>query len=377
MKRKEPIRLLLCCVATALLTALALGAILYGQLGGEEGVALFRKIRAVDALLTEEYVGETHASALADGAAAGMVAAIDDRWSYYMTAQEYLQYQQRSANQSQGIGITVGQDEENGGFLIVSVAVGSPAESAGVQAGEVLISAAGEALRGKSIEELRALILGQEGVFLLGLRGSDGRERSVSVQAGYFYSNPVSYRMLDSNNGYIAIANFEEGAAEETRKAVEELRGQGADALIFDVRNNPGGKLNELIELLDYLLPEGDLFISVDKDGEEKIYRSQRECVELPMAVLINANSYSAAEFFAAALREYDKAVLVGEASTGKGRSQMTYELFDGSAVHISTRRYLTPGRVDLAEEGGLRPDIEQPATQDDAQLAAATKYLS
>lgn len=377
MKREEKRRLALCCVVTALLTALAIGVVSYVSFGGKDGLALFRKVRAVETLLEKEYVGEVDTDALADGAAAGMVAAIDDRWSYYMTAEEYESYQERSANQSHGIGVTLTDHEESGGFLVIGVSNGSPAKAAGVLAGEIVISAAGQDVRGLSMEELKAIITGQEGEFELGLLGADGSERCVTVYTASFYTNPVSYEMLDNHNGYIAIANFEDGAAENAIAAVKTLLTDGADALIFDVRNNPGGRLSELIDLLDYLLPEGEIFISVGKDGDEEIYTSDESCVEVPMAVLINADSYSAAEFFAAALREYDKAVLVGQPSTGKGRSQMTFVLSDGSAVHISTRRYLTPNRTDLAQQGGLTPDIVVEATADDAQLLEATKYLA
>ena len=171
---------------------------------------------------------------------------------------------------------------------------------------------------------------------------------------------PVTFELLaDGTTGYVAITNFREGAAQNAIDAVEELMSQGAERLIFDVRDDPGGQLTELIELLDYLLPEGDIFIRSDKYGNETIEVSDADCVDLPMAVLVNADSYSAAEFFAAALREFDWAIIVGEATTGKSRSQVTIRLNDGSAVHISTYRYLTPNRVDLYEAGGLTPDLE------------------
>ena len=180
--------------------------------------------------------------------------------------------------------------------------------------------------------------------------------------------SPVEYQMLDDSVGYIAVANFRKGAGADAVAAAEELIGQGAQALVFDVRNNPGGQVSELEELLDYLLPEGDIFIRADKHGKEVVETSDADCVELPAAVIVNGDSYSAAEYFAAALREYGWAVVVGEATTGKARSQITVSLPDGSAVHISKYTYLTPQRNDLFEAGGIVPDVEQTLTEEERQ---------
>ena len=147
----------------------------------------------------------------------------------------------------------------------------------------------------------------------------------------------------------------------------ELLEEQDASALVFDMRGNPGGQLTELLEMLDYLLPECEMFVSVDREGKEKVYTSDKDCVTVPMAVLIDGDSYSAAEFFAAALWEYELAVTVGQPTSGKGRSQTTLFFSDGSALHISNKRYLTPKRVDLSEEGGLQPDVPAALTAEEA----------
>ena len=140
---------------------------------------------------------------------------------------------------------------------------------------------------------------------------------------------------------------------------IEQLLDQGAGALIFDVRFNPGGYAHELVAALDYILPEGDLFRTVDYMGNEEVDRSDAKClVGIPMAVLVNADSYSAAEFFAAALSEYGYAIVVGQPTTGKGYFQQTYKLNDGSAVGISVGKYFTPKGKSLAEEGGIVPDV-------------------
>jgi carboxyl-terminal processing protease len=369
--------LIIACVITAVVAAASVIVGFYCAIGGSEGAILFAKVNTVRRIIDSRYVGDTDWTDIAEGAADGMIEALGDRWSYYMTASEYSAYTDRVTNTSNGIGVTIKEDEATGGFEIISVTADSPAEAAGLVPGQIIVSAAGVSTDGMSASQLRELILAQDGDFTLEVL--DGEERiSLTIRTDSFYASPVQYRLLDGEIGYIRIANFEQGAAENAVAAIKALEEQGMRALIFDVRSNPGGRLSELIDLLDYILPEGEIFISVDRDGSEKVYTSDEDCISFPMAVLINENTYSAAEFFAAALREYDYAAIVGQASTGKGRSQETFSLSDGSAVHISTRRYLTPNRVDLSEQGGLIPDISvEIGTNGDNQLLEATKYLS
>lgn len=367
------------CLATAALTLAVVYFSMLDQFGGTEGWKFISKMNTVRMLVEENFVGEVDWDAAADGAASGLVDSLDDRWSYYMTAEEYLSYVDRSENTTTGIGVTVEADGQGRGFHILSVVADGPAARAGIEAGHIITSVAGQDVSAVDISQVGSIIRSQTGEYELGLLDENGQAYTVTLSNEVIFANPVSYEMLDGSIGYIRIDDFEKGAAEESIKAIEDLSAQGAVSLIFDVRSNPGGRLSELIELLDYILPEGDIFISVGSDGSEEVYTSDAECVEgLPMAVLINANSYSAAEFFAAALREYEYAAVVGQASTGKARSQMTYVLTDESAVHISTRSYLTPNRVNLAEEGGLVPDIIVDAGMDsDTQLQKAIEYLS
>lgn len=378
MKRQYSLlALTLTAVGAALATLLAVFTIGYFRFGGSGGAEFLAKLDLMRRITESEYVGQVDMDAVTDNACRGVISALGDRWSYYMTAEEYADYQQRSANISSGIGVTV-KAHEGGGFEIITVTGGSPAEAAGVKPGQVIVSLGGQDVTAMDTSQLRGLIMSQSGSFELGLLTAGGAEVSVTVHTDTFYSNPVSFEMLEGDIGYIRISNFEEGSAENTKAALGALTEQGMRALVFDMRSNPGGRLNELIAVLDTLLPEGDVFISVGRDGEEEIYTSDAECLELPMAVLINENTYSAAEFFAAALSEYGRAVVVGSPSTGKGRSQVTFELSDGSAVHLSTRRYLTPNRVDLSEQGGLTPDVVvEKGNEGDAQLDAAVKVLT
>ena len=365
------------CLLTA--AAVAAGTLfgVYFAIGGSEGAAVLAKVSAVRRVIDADFVGQTDWTAVSDAAAGGMIGALDDRWSYYMTAEEYASYRDRSSNTSSGIGVTVQKREDTGEFEIISVTEGSPASEAGVQPGWLLLELAGESVTELDASALRERIFAREGDFEAVFRDGDGVEKRVTLHTDSFYSSPVTYRMLSDGVGYIRISNFESGAAEDSIAAIEALAEEGIEALIFDVRADPGGQLTELTDLLDYILPEGDIFVSVGKDGQERVTTSDASCIDYPLAVLIDANTYSAAEFFAAALREYDRAVIIGQPSTGKGRSQSTYELSDGSAVHISTRRYLTPERVDLSEQGGLTPDFSvELGEEGDTQLEFAEKYF-
>ena len=201
-------------------------------------------------------------------------------------------------------------------------------------------------------------IRGEEGtqVKLTVLR--DGKQLEFTVTRQLIQIEVAKGQMLEGNIGLVTINNFDDRCADETLAAVKSLVEQGAKALIFDVRNNPGGYKHELVEILDYLLPEGALFRSVSYDGREETDYSDAACLDMPMAVIVNGDSYSAAEFFAAALSEYEWATVVGEPTIGKSYFQSTFQLGDGSAVGLSVGKYCTPNGVTLAEVGGLTPDV-------------------
>ena len=330
--------------------------------GGVSGLRSAAKLAAVLRVIRTRFVAEYDMEEITDAAMQGAISGLDDRWSYYMNEEEYASYLDYAANRYQGIGVTIQKDEQTGGFQILAVNKDGPAMTAGLVPGDIILAVDGQDVTNGETAELRALIQADYGRnALITVQHEDGTvEEDIPVSCEEVYSTPVTFELLaDGTTGYVAITNFREGAAQNAIDAVEELMSQGAERLIFDVRDDPGGQLTELIELLDYLLPEGDIFIRSDKYGNETIEVSDADCVDLPMAVLVNADCYSAAEFFAAALREFDWAIIVGEATTGKSRSQVTIRLNDGSAVHISTYRYLTPNRVDLYEAGGLTPDLE------------------
>lgn len=327
----------------------------------------YTKLDQLQELIEERFIGEADATAMEDGAAAGMVAALGDEWSYYISAADYASYVEQVQNAYVGVGITITLRED--GYLdIVKVEKGGPAWEAGILPGDVMIKAAGVDCSGQTLEETSALVKGEEGTFVDLTVRRDDEELEFHVERRYIQVAVAEYQMLDGNIGLITIHNFDERCASETLSAIKTLRGEGAEALIFDVRNNPGGYKHELVEILDYLLPEGVLFRSEHYDGTTEEDTSDAFFLDMPMAVLVNEESYSAAEFFAAAMHEYEAAITVGAQTYGKGYYQQTFQLMDGSAVGLSVGRYYTPKGVSLAGVG-ITPDVE--VNVDDAQFVA------
>lgn len=368
-KKFKLTHLIIVCLVVAALTAGVTYVLTIGGIGSKQYFDDAKAYVEIEKIINENYIGSVDDDTLFNAAASAMVRSIDDKWSYYMSPEEYAAYKLTSSNEYAGIGISVKQND-SGDFEIFSVDSGTPAEAAGLTAGQLIVSVDGQPVADMTLSEMQELIRSKLNKdFPMVVSDKKGNEVSVTVACEIIYKDPVSSRMLDGNIGYIKIANFEAGSSEGTINAIERLVAEGATAFIFDVRNNPGGLLSELVSLLDYLLPDGDLFISVDKQGNETVKTSDKICLSSKMAVLVNANTYSAAEFFAAALQEYDWATIVGEHTTGKARSQITLELSNGGAVHISTHKYLTPDRVDLSEAGGIKPDIEAVNTNEDPQV--------
>lgn len=347
------------------------------------------KLAQLSGLIEGYYVEDVDLVAVEDEAAHAMVAALGDRWSYYIPASEYAAHQEQMHNAYVGIGITILLREDGQGFDVMSVEENGPAWEAGLQPQDILTGVDGQDIQGMSANEVRNLVRGKEGTFVEIRVVREGETLDFQVERRELQTTVAEGRLLSDDVGLVIIYNFDDRCAEESIAAIESLREQGAEKLIFDVRFNGGGFAHEMVALLDYLLPEGDLFRTVDYAGKESVDTSDAAFLDMPMAVLVNGESYSAAELFAAALREYEAAVVIGEKTSGKGYYQNTFKLSDGSAVGLSTGKYFTPHGVSL-EGVGITPDVEvtvdeQTATgilygtlapEEDPQIQAAMEAL-
>lgn len=317
------------------------------------------KLEQLGNLIESRFIAETDRAEMEDAAAAAMVESLGDRWSHYMTAEDYAANMEQLTNAYVGVGMTVTAREDGEGIDIVQVTPGGPAEEAGIQAGDVLIAVNAEPVDGLDITGVSNKVKGEEGTTVELTMRRSGRELTFTVERRTIQVVVAEGELVADGIGLITITNFDDRCASETIAALEQLLKDGAKSIIFDVRNNPGGFKHELVALLDYILPEGPLFRSEMYTGATSVDNSDADCVSgIPMVVLVNENSYSAAEFFAAALEEYDYASIVGEQTSGKGYFQQTFQLADGSGVALSVGKYCTPKGISLAEAGGLVPDL-------------------
>ncbi len=350
--------------------------------------AIYGKIGEIRRTVDAYYVGEYDAQDAVDLAAAGFVVGIGDRWSSYMSAEEYEEYQLSFSGQSFGIGLYTAYDASENKLRIVEVFPGSDGEALGLKKGDLIVGAEGKTLDKDGYSETIAAVSGDEGTMahITIQRAQTGETETVEMERKTVEATMASGWMLsDGKTGFVRIYNFRRGSETQIEQAVRRLTEQGAERLVFDVRNNPGGSVDSVCKALDRLLPEGKIMTLRTKAGKETVYTSDQDAVGLPMAVLVNADSISAAEFFAAALQEYGKAVIVGEQTIGKGYSQQNYELSDGSALHLSDQEYFTPNGKSLIGTG-IQPDVPSSAPegfdlyfadeQEDAQLQAALAAL-
>lgn len=350
--------------------------------------AIYGKIGEIRRTVDAYYVGQYDQQEAVDDAAAGFVVGVGDRWSSYMSAEEYQAYKLSFSGQSFGIGLYTAYDADQNELRIVEVFPGSDGEALGLQKGDFILGAEGKTVEKDGYSDTIAAVAGEEGTkaSVTIQRAATGEVETVEMERKTTDTIMAAGHMLkDGQTGFVRIYNFRRGSEKQVREQVEKLVAEGAKRLIFDVRNNPGGSVDSVCDALDALLPEGKIMTLRTKAGKETVYESDKNEVDLPMAVLVNADSISAAEFFAAALQEYGKAMVVGEQTIGKGYSQQNYELSDGSALHLSDQEYFTPNGKSLIGTGVTLDVQSSPAEgfnlyftpqEDDVQLQAALAAL-
>lgn len=347
------------------------------------------KLDDITQIIETYFIGDVDRAAMEDAAATAMIGSLGDKWSYYMSAPQYALYLEQMHNAYVGIGITITPAEDGSGLLVTQVNQGGSAEEVGMKPGDVIVEIEGHSAAGMTTTQARDLVRGEEGTQVKLAVRRDGERIDLTITRKTVETPVAEAQLLKSGVGLITIYNFDDRCADETIAAIENLVEQGAHAFVFDVRGNPGGYKHELVKLLDYLLPEGVLFRSEDYTGKVTVDESDANFLDMPMAVLVDANSFSAAEFFAAAMAEYDAAVVVGQPTTGKGYFQTTFVLSDGSAIGLSVGKYTTPNGVSLANVG-IKPEIPVEVDEDtefaiyagimdpeeDPQIQAAVKAL-
>ena len=324
----------------------------------------YAKLNEVSALVERYFVGEYNEEDVIDSMLSGYVNGLGDKWSGYYDKEQTALINESNSNQYVGIGVTIDVSEA-GEFVISGVNKDGSAFEAGIKIGDVITHVNGESADNfETTTDLANKVRGDEGtkVRITVRRGDESLESELVRKA--IFNETVETEMI-GNIGYVYISGFETNTEAEFKEKVNALVKDGAKGLIFDVRFNGGGYVYVMADMLDMLLPEGMIISMFDKQGNTREYTSDASRIELPMAVLTNEYSISAAEFFAAALQEYGVAMVIGDKTGGKGYAQNMFTLSDGSSVNISSYSYYTPKGKSLAETG-ITPDIEISLSEED-----------
>ena len=363
MKKLREVQVSMRMALTMCAAAGAVTAVICLLATGWSSHAIGSKLHEIDRLVSDKYIGELDEDSVADYAATGYIAGLGDKWSSYIPAESYEAY--RLSGEGKGCGIGVSVTSTDTSIRVTLVYDDSPAAKAGIEKGDYILGTGGLTVEKDGSSAVISAISGEEGTDVtVTVQKADGTTKDLTMQRALVTQKMAWGKMLNDRVGYIRIENFHSGCAEQFKAALQSLTDSGAQSLVIDVRHNGGGRVKEMSEALDPLLGEGTIMTLRMKDGAETVYSSDADCIDLPIAVLIDDQSISAAEFFAAALQEYGRAALVGTHTTGKGRAQRTYELSDGSAVNLSVEEYFTPKGKSLADVG-IAPDVEVKLTDE------------
>lgn len=322
---------------------------------------IIEKLSVLEMLIDTYYLEDVDPEEYATGIYKGFVSSLDDPYSTYYTKQEYANMIESSSGVYHGIGAVVSQDVKTGILTIVRPYKDGPAYKAGLLPDDIIYKVEGEEVTGKDISEVVSKIKGMEGTEVNISIYREGITDSIdfTITRKKISIPTIEFEMLDNNIGYIQILEFDEITISQFSKAINTLEKKGMKSLIVDVRNNPGGLLNSVVDILDRLLPKGLIVYTEDKHKnreEEKAVKPDK--FNKPLVVLINGNSASASEIFAGALQDYEKATIVGTTSFGKGIVQRAIPLTDGTAIKLTISKYFTPKGRNI-HGTGIVPDVE------------------
>ena len=342
----------------------------------------------LEQIIEENYLGDYHMKDLQYAGLKAMVAALDDPYSVYYTPEEFQSFNQEAAGEYYGIGIVIGIDEVTGLAEIQYLFNGSPAEEAGIKAGDLIANINGQDVSNMTLQEIGLLCEGEEGTAIsIGVkRGDDVLAFDLVRRA--ITMDMLTYRMMDNEIGYMRIVQFGGNCEELFDEAMDFFEQNGTKGIAIDLRNNPGGYLNTVVNVLDTLLPEGTIVYTEDKNGNRETSVSDAACISIPLTLIVNENTASAAEIFAGAVQDYDYGTIVGTTTYGKGVVQMVIPIKStGGGVKITVSQYFTPSGRSI-NGNGITPDeyvelqqgfIDNPdhySFEEDAQVNKAIEAL-
>ncbi len=348
------------------------------------------KITEIETLIQNQYLNEIDADQVEKYLYKGIIAGLGDTYGAYYTKEEYQNMKDSTSGSYSGIGVEMSQNTTTGIITITQVFEGSPAEEAGLLAGDVLYMVEDQEVTGGDLTQIVSVVKGTEGTTVSISVAREGEDdfMTFDVERRTIELTTVSHKMLDGNIGYISVSNFENVTVNQFLEALDDLENQGETALIIDLRNNTGGLVSSACSILDRLLPEGLIVYTEDKYGNREESRSDAEnYFDKPLVLLVNEYSASASEIFAGAIKDYGIGTLVGTQTFGKGIVQKIFPLSDGTAVKLTVSKYYTPNGNNI-QDVGITPDVEVELDEDvaneftipedkDNQLQKAIEILS
>ena len=320
--------------------------------------SVIEKAEGIQDIIDQYYLEEEDVKQVQEGVYKGMIEALGDPYSVYYTKEEYDDFKQSYEGEYCGIGAMLTQNADTGIITVVRPFEGSPAAEAGIKTDDILYKVEGEEVTGEDLSSVVAKVKGVEGTKVKLVVMRDGKEIKMDVERRTISIPTVESKMLENNIGYIQIVEFDEVTVSQWQEAYDSLTEQGMTSLIVDLRDNPGGGLDVVAEILDTICPEGVVVYHENKYGQREEYTSDEEHkIEIPLAVLVNGNSASASEIFAGAVKDFGIGTLIGTTTYGKGIVQQMISLKDGSAMKVTISKYYTPSGVCIHKKG-IEPDI-------------------
>lgn len=332
------------------------------------GMSNTAKIRQIEEMLDTYYVEDYDKELAEELMYTGLVAGVGDPYTYYLSADSLAEQVEKNSGHFVGIGVEIYAGDD--GYIVVSsVTPGGPAEAAGILAEDKITEVDGESITGKTAADVSALVKGEEGtdVTLTIFRESTGEVLEKTVTRQDIQVQTVSWRMMDDNIGYISITNFRENTYNQFKEALDTLEAEGMEKLVLDLRNNTGGLVKSAHEIGEELLPEGIMVYTMDKEGNREDTLCDDVYNDVPMVVLVNGNSASAAEILAGAIQDTGRGELIGTTTFGKGLVQRLFTLPDGSGLNVTIQKYYTPNGTSI-HGVGITPDYEVELPEEYAQ---------
>lgn len=402
IKKQKVYKIIMLIVLTAFITFLVTSTYILNNFDGVNGNStlsslisnsnnddeLTKTLKGIEEIIDKYYLKDVDEQKAIDGAIQGYIEALGDEYTEYIPADEMKEYTQDIMGNFVGIGIYMIQNTEENTIEVLSPIKDSPAEKAGILAGDIIVGVDGVNYTGDEIDTVANNIKGEEGttVKIVIRRGEE--TLTFDIERAKVITNPVLSEKLENNIGYLQITSFDEGTAEDFENKFNSLKDQGITSLIIDLRNNGGGIVEEALQIIDYIVPKGqEILITVDKDQKEEIEKSKDDVlIDMPVVVLVNEYSASASEIVAGALKDLNEATLVGKTTYGKGVIQQLLSLSNGAGLKVTVEEYYTPNRTKINgvgikpnEEVNLPETVTSPLTvtrEQDTQLQKAIEIL-